>query len=354
MHRQDLDPWRVILHHLFNIDSREIPKIVDRAGLAVDWNLNDRDDYSNKTRLAAYRPRIVGAYEALTEDDRLRVAYIVVQSLPDDALELLDRDLRKVGWKIESGRLVPDSTDVSELFFPTGSQHDAYVEIRRILQYAQDAVVIIDPYVDSSILTLLRAEGKPPKSIRILTYGCPDDFSLEATRFQAQFSESAVEVRKTREFHDRFVIVDNHACWHIGASIKDAGVRAFMINQVEDDQVREAIRSKFEDSWRSARPIGTSGQHEAASKQGVTELAKNFDAIRRRILYCSVTNEVPPALRDLRSFLIDSGLVERPAFRKFFEDWLASPFVAVGAPVPNLLAPEQLRQLLEDLTGLTV
>ncbi len=72
MQREDLDPWRVILHHLFEVDSREIPRILDRAGLAVAWNLNEREDYSAKTRLAAYRPRIVTAYEALNHDSILR------------------------------------------------------------------------------------------------------------------------------------------------------------------------------------------------------------------------------------------------------------------------------------------
>lgn len=113
MEREDLDPWRVLLHHLFGIDSREIPRILDRAGLAVDWNLSEKEDYSTKTRLAAYRPRIVAAYEALSQDNKLRVAYIVAEALIRAAAEDLDRDLRHIGWKIESGRLMPSSADVS-------------------------------------------------------------------------------------------------------------------------------------------------------------------------------------------------------------------------------------------------
>ncbi len=354
MQREDLDPWRVILHHLFEVDSREIPRILDRAGLAVDWKLNEREDYSAKTRMAAYRPRIITAYEALNGDSRLRVAYIVAQGLTGDPAEMLDRDLRNIGWKSESGRLVPSSVDVSELFFPTGSQHDAYVEIRRILQQAKNAIAVVDPYVDGSILTLLRSEGQAVKSIRILTHKCPDDFGLETTKFHAQFPQSEIEVRKTKEFHDRFVIVDGESCWHIGASIKDAGVKAFMINQVEDQRVRGAVLSQFEESWKSASPIVAAGHLDSGTKPGGGGLQKDFDALRRKILYCTVTNEIPLALRDLRAFLIESGLVERPAFRKFFEDWLISPFIAMGAPVPNLFTSEQIKQMTEHLRGLSV
>ena len=119
MGREDLDPWRIVLHHLFGTDSRAIPKVLDRAGLAVDWSLSEKEDYSAKTRLAAYRPRIVAAYEALTDDSKLRVAYIVVEALSGSAAEGLARDLQNIGWKIESGRLMPSSAAVSELFFPT-------------------------------------------------------------------------------------------------------------------------------------------------------------------------------------------------------------------------------------------
>ena len=144
MGREDLDPWRIVLHHLFGTDSREIPKVLDRAGLAVDWSLSEKEDYSAKTRLAAYRPRIVAAYEALTDDSKLRVAYIVVEALSGSAAEGLARDLQNIGWKIESGRLMPSSAAVSELFFPTGSQHDAYVEVRRIVRQAHKSIMVVD------------------------------------------------------------------------------------------------------------------------------------------------------------------------------------------------------------------
>ena len=139
---------------------------MDRAGLAVDWSLSEKEDSSPKTRLAAYRPRIVAAYEALTDDSKLRVAYIVVEALSGSAAEGLARDLQKIGWKIESGRLMPSSAAVSELFFPTGSQHDAYVEIRRIVRQAHRSIMVVDPYVDGTIFMLLGSEAMSATSVR--------------------------------------------------------------------------------------------------------------------------------------------------------------------------------------------
>ena len=352
MGHEDLDPWRVVLHYLFSIDSREVPRVLDRAGLAVDWNLSEKEDYSTKTRLAAYRPRIVAAYEALNDDNKLRVAFIVAEALTGSIADDLDRDLRNIGWKIESGRLMPSSTEVSELFFPTGSQHDAYVEIRRILRQAQKSIAVVDPYIDRTIFALLGSEGRSATSVRILTHKCPGDFALETSKFQAQYPQAEIETRTTKEFHDRFVVVDSTSCWHIGCSVKDAGVKAFMISQVEDQQNRAALLLQFEESWQSARAIGNATTETAGARSVDGGLQRDFDSLRRKVLYCGLTNELPGTLRDLRVFLVEEGLVERPEFRLFFDRWLSSPFVSLGAPVPNLLTAEQIEQMMGELRGL--
>ena len=97
--KHELDPWRVILSCLFEINSHEIPQIIDASGLAVDWRLTERENYSHTYRKAAYRPRVNGAYEALGDDDRLRVAFIVSAELAKRGLaDALDADLHRIGW----------------------------------------------------------------------------------------------------------------------------------------------------------------------------------------------------------------------------------------------------------------
>jgi hypothetical protein len=76
-----LDPWRVIKSFLGRINSRDVPDVIDRTGLAVAWATTEREDYSHSTRWTAYRPRIDVAYGALGADDRLRIAFIVAGEL---------------------------------------------------------------------------------------------------------------------------------------------------------------------------------------------------------------------------------------------------------------------------------
>jgi hypothetical protein len=247
-----LHPWPAIRGVLLELSSYEVPKVVDRAGLKVDWKLTTQKDYSDKMRIAAYRPRIDTAYDALSEADQLRASYIVADELALRGLgEKLDATLRAVGWRIEAGKLMPHTAPVRELFFPRHSQHDAYVEVRSILQTASKSITIVDPYLDQTTLTLLTSSLRPGMVVRLLTSKLPVDFMLEAKAWLAQHPHITLEVRTTKEFHDRFVVVDDLSCWHVGCSIKDAGNKAFMLSAVEDGANRAALLAQIEASWRA-------------------------------------------------------------------------------------------------------
>ena len=255
MDTSTLHPWPVLRSILLELSSYEVPKIVDRAGLVVDWSLSSQKDYSDKMRIAAYRPRIDSAYRELNQDDKIRVAYVLAAELSQRGFaEKLNETLLPIGWCLDSGRLIPANDDVRELFFPRQSQHDAYTEIRNILQKAKISITIVDPYLDQSILTLLATALTDRMSIRLLSARLPVDFSLEVTKFNTQHQNTRIEVRATKEFHDRFLVLDGEVCWHIGCSIKDAGNKAFMLSKLEDETNRSALVAQIETAWQSGNP----------------------------------------------------------------------------------------------------
>ena len=65
-------------------------------------------------------------------------------------------------------------------------------------------------------------------------------------------TEEVIEVRRAKDFHDRFVVLDGARCVHIGASINGAGKTAFMISAVEDPANRGALLQQIESSWSAA------------------------------------------------------------------------------------------------------
>jgi hypothetical protein len=258
MEKGDLDPWRVIRSFLSRLRSYDVPDVLDRTGLSVDWSLTKRQDHSHAMRWAAYRPRIDAAYQALARaDERLRVAFILAHELAERGLrDELSAALKEIGWELRGNTLAPVGSTVTELFFPEQSQHDAYVEIRNLLGLATSSITIIDPYLDESILTLLSGCVKHGiTSVRALTSNYPADLSLELQKWQAQHPTISIEIRTTKIFHDRFVIIDEKQCWHLGASIKDAGSKVFMINQIEDAENRAALVARQEATWTSANPL---------------------------------------------------------------------------------------------------
>jgi hypothetical protein len=148
-----------------------------------------------------------------------------------------------------------DYTGNRESFFPNNTEHNAYVRIKEIIHEAKKTILIIDPYTDDSLFTLL-ATVTVPLDVKILTAKTVGaDFTLEAKKFRAQYPQHALEIRLTREFHDRFIILDSSKCYHVGASIKDAGGKVCMIGFVEDvDNVR-ALLLQQQQSWSSAAAL---------------------------------------------------------------------------------------------------
>jgi hypothetical protein len=85
--------------------------------------------------------------------------------------------------------------DPTQVFFPAGSQHDAYVELRKIVQLATREILIVDNYVDQTLWQLL-TNIAPSVTIRILTGSMKGDFKPEAGKFAVQHG-NRVEVRQT-------------------------------------------------------------------------------------------------------------------------------------------------------------
>lgn len=256
MNTSELNPWRVLRSLVLELSSYEVPKIIDRAGISVDWSLTTQKDYSDKMRIAAYRLRIDNAFNQLDEDAGLRVAFVVAEELVKRGhSDQLDQALRAIGWRLYEGKLVPDITEVTELFFPKQSQHDAYFKIRAILQTSRRSITIIDPYVDQSVLKLVGSTLQTGMSVKILSAKIPVDFGAEMKAWRAQYKDATLEVHTTRGFHDRFIVLDDSICWHIGCSIKDAGGKAFMLSKIEDDANRVALLSQITEAWSAGIDI---------------------------------------------------------------------------------------------------
>ena len=249
-----LHPWSVLFATLSDLDSDEVVRIASLAGLSVDWSLDGQEAYSHKTRKRVYRPRIDAAFDILNKEEKLRVAFRISKEIlaafPEFAQTLNER-LLEIGWSLDGNQLRPATAPVVELFFTQDAEHDAYIYLRSIIQSACKSLDIVDPYIDGSVLTLV-ATCENPLRLRILTFHTPGDFAQEMEKFQRQYTHFEIELCRSRVFHDRFLIVDGQDCYHLGASIKDAGKRAFMVSKIADPKNKSALMTQLQSSFSTA------------------------------------------------------------------------------------------------------
>lgn len=263
---QRYDPWGPISVVLYEIkDSDFVQDAVETTGVRIDWHpFSQGDAYSHTTRIRALRGDIQRAYQGMEPGERGLFTQIVVKALlrrrdREELHRTLNERLADIGWNVtDDGVLVTQDALVSEQFFPPNSEYDAYVAIRDILSRTQDSIFVVDGYVGTSLLMTLKWLAVSPISVRLLTgeRSVKQDFGVELAAFRKQVPQVDIEVRTSSAFHDRFVVIDGTEVYHVGASLKDAGRRAFMISRIESAEIASATQDTIEAAWASATRVG--------------------------------------------------------------------------------------------------
>src|SRR5258708_3360033 len=132
--------------------------------------------------------------------------------------------------------------------FFAGQTFDALSAAARIFATAKTSFVLIDGYVGADTLNLLTVH--PGITIRILTKPLSPAVKTLCQAFKAQHGSLAV--KSSSAFHDRFVVIDNSAVYHFGASVKDLGKKAFMFSLIGEPEIVAAIQAKFATEWGTA------------------------------------------------------------------------------------------------------
>ena len=105
------------------------------------------------------------------------------------------------------------------IFFD-GQVFDAYVLVCNIVKTARKSILLIDNYIDESVLLLLSKRNKGVKAT-VFTKSISKQLALDINKHNRQYPE--IEVKVFPKSHDRFLIIDNETVYHIGASMKDLG-----------------------------------------------------------------------------------------------------------------------------------
>ena len=160
----------------------------------------------------------------------------IFQEIDDIKGQLLEHD-KKFDEVFDELQRKQESEFKQSIFFD-GQIYDAYSLIIDIIRKAKQKILIIDNYIDDSILKMLSKKNKDVEVV-ILTSQNSNIRKLDIQKFNKQYP--VLKLAYTNKFHDRFIIIDNKELYHVGASLKDLGKKCFAISRIDDEKYIKKI-----------------------------------------------------------------------------------------------------------------
>lgn len=150
----------------------------------------------------------------------------------ENHVENLSNEVSKVSLQLKTRELP------SHGIFFNGQVYDAYALVAELIKKAGEEIILIDNYIDDSVLTLLSKRNGNVSAI-IYTKNISKALKLDLEKHNAQYP--AIEVKPFNQSHDRFLILDRKELYHIGASLKDLGKKWFAFSRM-DSMVNAVIQ----------------------------------------------------------------------------------------------------------------
>ena len=131
----------------------------------------------------------------------------------------------------------PQEFKNSQLFFD-GQLYDAYTLIQSLFESANNEIIIIDNYVDRTILDRLVVKKN---NVQVIIYTSINSRLLgrDINTFNSQYGR--LNVRYTTNVHDRYIIIDQNKIYHLGHSIKDLGKKIFSISESDSNLISKLL-----------------------------------------------------------------------------------------------------------------
>ena len=147
---------------------------------------------------------------------------INTHKITEQRLSLLENDMQIIKSHIKNNTL-----EIKHGIFFNGQIFDAYVLLSDLIKSAKVSITLIDNYIDESILNLFSKNQNV--KFTIYTQNISKELQLDIQKYNKQYSN--LEVKITKNFHDRFFICDE-TVYHFGASFKDLGNKIFAVNRM--------------------------------------------------------------------------------------------------------------------------
>jgi phage regulator Rha-like protein len=148
-----------------------------------------------------------------------------------------DQKFERVFSALEGGNIKPEKG----IFFD-GQIFDAYTFIADLVRKARKSIILIDNYIDDTVLTLF-SKRKKGVQFTIYTKSINKQLELDLNKHNAQYEP--IVINELKQAHDRFLIIDKIELYHIGASLKDLGKKWFAFSKMDNETL--SLLKKMDD-----------------------------------------------------------------------------------------------------------
>jgi hypothetical protein len=169
--------------------------------------------------------------------DYLLKGYAINQRVDriENNLENLTKEVSIISLQLKTNDLPTQG-----VFFD-GQIFDAYKLMSKIIRSANNEIILIDNYIDETVLTHLAKRTENVEAI-IYTKSISRVLRLDLERHNSQYPP--IQIKELRDSHDRFLIIDRKELYHVGASLKDLGKKWFAFSKL-DEKMLEFVLSRL-------------------------------------------------------------------------------------------------------------
>ncbi|HNW83293.1 MAG TPA: RhuM family protein [bacterium] len=142
-------------------------------------------------------------------------------------IEQIEQKLSEHDKKFEL--IIQKALPLKEGIFFEGQVFDAYEKVVSFIKEATTSIILIDNYIDETILAMLSKRNSGVKTT-IYTAKLTRQLKLDLEKHNAQYEP--IEIKVFERSHDRFLIIDEETVYHVGASLKDLGKKWFAFSKI--------------------------------------------------------------------------------------------------------------------------
>jgi hypothetical protein len=156
--------------------------------------------------------------------------YLLKGYAVNQRMDRIENDVHYLKEKVNEFDLqIRTSLPPNEGIFFNGQVFDAYVFVTSLIKSAKESIVLIDNYIDETVLSML-TKRKSGVQATIVTSKPTKQIRLDMQKHNKQYPE--IELKTFTKSHDRFMIIDKESVYHIGASLKDLGKKWFAFSKI--------------------------------------------------------------------------------------------------------------------------